>query len=150
MLNRLKAPEGAVKGKKRIGRGESSGRGKTSGKGNKGQRARSGRGIKRGFEGGQMPLQRRTPKRGFTNIFKTNCSVLNVGRLSGEFPPGSTVTPDSLVEKGLLKNNKRPVKILGDGEINVALTVKANMFSQRAVAKIEAAGGKAEVIEGGV
>jgi len=104
---------------------------------------------------GVLPISSRlivpwTPKRGFTNIFKTNCSVLNVGRLSEEFPPGSAVTPDSLVEKGLLKNNKRPVKILGDGEINVALTVKANMFSQRAVAKIEAAGGKAEVIEGGV
>ncbi|MBI5598526.1 MAG: 50S ribosomal protein L15 [Deltaproteobacteria bacterium] len=146
MLDRLKAPEGAVKRKKRLGRGEGSGRGKTAGRGNKGQRARTGGGTKAGFEGGQMPLQRRTPKRGFTNIFKHVYSVLNVGRLAGVFSSGDIVNAQTLVGKGLLKTTGLPFKVLGEGDIKIPLTVRAGMFSKSAKAKIEAAGGKAEVV----
>jgi large subunit ribosomal protein L15 len=146
MLDRLKAPKGSRKRPKRVGRGEASGWGRCSGRGDKGQRSRSGSGKKAGFEGGQMPLQRRLPKRGFTNIFRTSYTVLNVSALSGKFSSGDTVDIEALVEKGLVKKGKKPVKVLGDGEINIPLTVRANMFTKSAREKIQAAGGKAEVV----
>ncbi|MBI5560367.1 MAG: 50S ribosomal protein L15 [Deltaproteobacteria bacterium] len=148
MLDKLKPPHGAAKKRKRVGRGESSGWGKTAGKGNKGQRARSGgkKGLV-GFEGGQMPFQRRLPKRGFTNIFKKEYSILNVGGLAGAFSSGDTVDMAMLVKKGLLKNKRRPVKILGSGDIKIPLTVKADIFSAQAKSKIEAAGGRVETVE---
>lgn len=145
MLNRLKAPKGANQKRTRVGRGEGSGLGKTSGKGGKGQTARTGGNIKPGFEGGQMPLQRKLPKRGFTNIFRVEYQVINIGTIAGAFKAGETVDPAALVEKGFLKR-KLPVKVLGEGEVKTALNVKANMFSKSAVEKITAAGGKAEVI----
>jgi large subunit ribosomal protein L15 len=146
MLDRLKPPKGSRKKAKRVGRGEASGWGRTSGRGDKGQRSRSGGGTKAGFEGGQMPLQRRLPKRGFTNIFRTTYSILNVGALSEKFSSGDTVDIGALIEKGLVKKKKRPVKVLGKGDISMPLTVRANMFTKGARAKIEAAGGKAEVV----
>ena len=146
MLDRLKAPKGSRKSKKRVGRGESSGWGKTSGRGHKGQNSRSGGGTRPGFEGGQMPLQRRLPKRGFTNIFKTEYSIMNVGRLEGAFEAGDTIDTEALIAKGLLKKKGLPLKVLAVGELKAALTVKANVFSKAAKTEIEAAGGKAEVI----
>jgi large subunit ribosomal protein L15 len=146
MLDRLKPPKGSRKKAKRVGRGEASGWGRTSGRGDKGQRSRSGGGTKAGFAGGQMPLQRRLPKRGFTNIFRTTYSILNVGALSEKFSSGDTVDIGALIEKGLVKKKKRPVKVLGKGDISMPLTVRANMFTKGARAKIEAAGGKAEVV----
>lgn len=146
MLDRLSPPEGAVKKKKRLGRGRASGLGKTSGRGHKGQRSRAGSGVKPGFEGGQMPLQRRLPKRGFTNIFRVENQCVNIGDLAGAFKAGETIDPVILVEKGMVKHRKGPVKVLGTGEISIALTIKANAFSGTAISKIEAAGGKAEVI----
>jgi large subunit ribosomal protein L15 len=146
MLDRLKRPEGSRKKPKRVGRGEASGWGRCSGRGNKGQRSRSGGGTKAGFEGGQMPLQRRLPKRGFTNIFRTTYSILNVATLSKKFTPGDTVDIEALSKKGLVKKKKRPVKVLGSGDISIPLTVKVKMFTKSARAKIEAAGGKAEVV----
>ncbi len=146
MLNRLKAPEGSRKRKKRVGRGEGSGLGKTSGRGAKGQNSRSGGGVKAGFEGGQMPLQRRLPKRGFVNIFRVKCRIVNISDIVAAFGPGQPVDPESLLEKGLIKGRKGPIKVLANGEIKDSLTIKANMFSKRAVEKIEAAGGKAEVV----
>lgn len=145
MLNRLKAPKGANQKKTRRGRGEGSGLGKTSGRGGKGQTARTGGNIKPGFEGGQMPLQRRLPKRGFTNIFKTEYQIVNVGSIGEAFKAGETADPATMLEKGLLKR-KLPLKVLGKGEIKTALTVKAMSFSKSAVEKIKAAGGSAEVI----
>ncbi|MBI5885655.1 MAG: 50S ribosomal protein L15 [Deltaproteobacteria bacterium] len=146
MLDRLKAPKGAVKNRKRVGRGEGGGSGKTSGKGGKGQTARSGGSIKPGFEGGQMPLQRRLPKRGFTNIFKVKARIVNLGRIAECFAKGAVVTPQVLEEKGLIRSGKGPVKVLGEGEFGKALTIKAGMFSASAIDKIKAAGGAAEVI----
>lgn len=146
MLDRLKPPAGAVKRKKRLGRGHGSGLGKTSGHGHKGQNARSGGGVKPGFEGGQMPLHRRIPKRGFTNIFRVKSRIVNVGDLARAFGPGETVEAAAIVEKGLVKGKRGPIKVLGTGDINVALTVKVNGFSKTALEKIQAAGGKAEVI----
>lgn len=145
MLDKLKAPKGANKKKTRVGRGEGSGLGKTSGRGGKGQTARSGGNIKPGFEGGQMPLQRRVPKRGFTNIFRVKYRIVNLGDIAGAFKSGETVDSASVAEKGLSKG-KGPLKVLGNGEVKVALTVKANAFSKSAIEKIKAAGGKAEVI----
>ncbi|OGP15400.1 MAG: 50S ribosomal protein L15 [Deltaproteobacteria bacterium GWA2_54_12] len=145
MLDRLKAPKGANQKKTRRGRGEGSGLGKTSGRGGKGQTARSGGNIKPGFEGGQMPLQRKLPKRGFTNIFRTAYQVVNIGAIAKAFKAGETVDPASILDKGLIKR-KMLVKILGEGEITVAVTVKANSFSKSAIDKITAAGGVAEVI----
>lgn len=141
------AEGGGVKPKKRLGRGPGSGLGKTSGRGHKGQNARSGGGVRPGFEGGQMPLFRRLPKRGFTNVFKKQYAVVNVDDLN-RFESGAEITPDILIASGLVKKAKAKdgVRILGTGEINVALTVKANHFSKTAAEKIEAAGGKAEVI----
>ncbi len=146
MLDRLRPPEGAVKKKKRLGRGRASGLGKTSGRGHKGQRSRAGSGVKPGFEGGQMPLQRRLPKRGFTNIFRVENQCVNIGVLAEIFKSGETVDPVILVEKGMAKSRKGPVKVLGAGDISIPLTIKANAFSASAISKIEAAGGKAEVI----
>jgi len=146
MLDRLRPPEGAVKKKKRLGRGRASGLGKTSGRGHKGQRSRAGSGVKPGFEGGQMPLQRRLPKRGFTNIFRVENRSVNIGAIAGIFNAGDTIDPAILLEKGLIKGRKGPVKILGSGEITIPLTIKANAFSSSAITKIEAAGGSLEVI----
>jgi len=133
--------------RKRLGRGDSSGHGGTSTKGHKGQKSRSGLFGKPGFEGGQMPLQRRLPKRGFTNIFRSEYSVVNVGRLSG-LPGGTEVTPEWLKEKGLVRKSCGLVKVLGSGEIGSPIVVRAHAFSESARAKIEAAGGRAEVIRG--
>jgi large subunit ribosomal protein L15 len=147
-LNNLKAPEGATHKKKRVGRGPGSGLGKTAGRGNKGQKSRSGYSRMRGFEGGQMPLHRRLPKRGFTNIFKREWAEVNLADLEKQFDAGASVTPDALVEKGLVRKSKaKAVVVLGQGELNKSLTVSAHRFSSTAKQKIEAAGGKAEVIE---
>ncbi len=144
-LHELKSPQGAKKKAKRVGRGMSSGHGKTAGRGHKGQKARSGGGVRPGFEGGQMPLQRRIPKRGFTNIFKKEYSIVYLERLN-MFEEGSTVTPELLAQAGIIKKQGERVKILGNGEIGKPLTVKAHKFSKTAAQRIEAAGGKAEVI----
>ena len=146
MLDRLRPPKGAQKKKKRLGRGMGSGLGKTSGKGHKGQNSRTGGGVKPGFEGGQMPLHRRLPKRGFTNIFQVRSRIVNLSEISRVFEAGSTVEPATLIDKGLIKARGGPVKILGEGEVAGAFTVKANLFSKKAIEKIEAAGGKAEVV----
>ena len=146
-LNNLKAPPGATHKKKRVGRGPGSGLGKTSGRGNKGQKSRSGYSGMRGFEGGQMPLHRRLPKRGFTNIFKRQWAEVNLADLEKAFDAGATVTPESLVERGLVRRAmQKSVVILGQGELKKSLTVSAHRFSKSAKEKIEAAGGKVEVI----
>jgi large subunit ribosomal protein L15 len=138
---------GGSKPKKRVGRGIGSGYGKTSGKGHKGQNARSGGGVRPGFEGGQMPLFRRLPKRGFTNIFAKEFAVINIEDLN-RFAEDTVVTPELLISEGLVKKAKVKdgIKVLGDGELAKKLTVKAHKFSKTAVEKIEAAGGKVEVI----
>jgi len=130
---------------KRIGRGHGSGNGKTAGKGHKGQNARSGSGVRIGFEGGQMPLARRIPKRGFKNIFATKYATVNVSDLN-KFKDGTVVDTELLVASGLVKKVENGVKILGNGELTANLTVKAAKFSQSAIEKIEKAGGKAEVM----
>ena len=145
-LHELSPAEGSKKSVKRIGRGAGSGQGKTAGKGHKGQKARAGRGMRPGFEGGQMPLQRRIPKRGFNNIFAKEIAAVNVAALDKAFEDGATVTIDALIEKGLIKKALDGVKVLGNGEISKKLTVQVNSFSDSAKQKIEAAGGKAEVI----
>ncbi len=145
-LHDLAPATGSTKERKRIGRGPASGQGKTAGKGHKGQLARAGRGMRAGFEGGQMPLQRRIPKRGFNNIFATEMAITNIATLDKYFEDGATVTIDALIEKGIVKKTLDGVKILGNGEISKKLTVQANAFSDSAKSKIEAAGGKAEVI----
>ena len=144
-LTQLTATPGSTKERKRIGRGYGSGTGKTAGKGHKGQKARAGRGQRPGFEGGQMPLQRRVPKRGFNNIFAKEIVSLNVGTLN-QFEDGAVVDAAALVETGILRKSCDGVKILANGELKKKLTVKATAFSEAAKAKIEAAGGKAEVI----
>lgn len=147
-LHELRPAEGGgVKKRKRVGRGIGSGTGKTSGKGHKGQNARSGGGVRPGFEGGQMPLFRRLPKRGFTNIFAKEIASINVEALN-RFDANTEITPELLFETGLVKEAKAKdgIKILGGGEIDRPLTVKAHFFSASAVEKIQAAGGKAEVI----
>ena len=143
-LHDLKPAVGATTAPKRLGRGTGSGLGKTSGKGHKGAKARSGGGKRPGFEGGQMPLTMRLPKRGFTNNFRTEYATVNVERLN-IFEDGATVTPVELIESGILKNVQDGVKILGNGEITKKLTVQANKFTATAKEKIEAAGGKVEV-----
>lgn len=145
-LHELSPANGSTKARKRIGRGAGSGQGKTAGKGHKGQKARAGRGMRPAFEGGQMPLARRIPKRGFVNIFRTEMAIVNVAALEKAFEAGETVTIEALVEKGLVKKVLDGVKVLGNGEITKALTVQANAFSESAKQKIEAAGGKTEVI----
>lgn len=144
-LDELKPAAGSSKKRKRVGRGDGSGHGKTSCRGHKGQGARSGGNVQPGFEGGQMPLQRRLPKRGFHNPFRIEMSVVNLGQLES-FPAGVEVTPESLSQRGLLTGKQRRVKILGEGALSKALTVKAHGFSAKAKEKIEAAGGKAELI----
>lgn len=144
-LHEFEAVKGATKNPKRKGRGSASGLGKTAGRGHKGQKARSGGGVRLGFEGGQMPLYRRIPKRGFTNIFRKEYVALNVSDLN-KIEDGTTVTPALLKELGMVKQLKDGVKILGDGELSKKLTVQAQSFTKSAVEKIEAAGGKAEVI----
>jgi large subunit ribosomal protein L15 len=144
-LNELKAPVGSHHRKKRVGRGEGSGHGKTSGKGNKGQRARSGGNIRPWFEGGQMPLQRRLPVRGFTNIFRKEYTIVNIEILS-IFPDNTVVTPKLLKSVGIIKKEKYGVKILGEGELDKSLIVKAHCFSKSAEEKIKEAGGRVEVI----
>jgi large subunit ribosomal protein L15 len=145
-LNNLRPPKGARKGRKRVGRGPGSGHGKTASRGSKGAKSRSGFRFKRGFEGGQMPLHRRVPKRGFTNPFRVEYAVVNLDTLAEVFEAGSSVTPDLLRERGLVRKMHVPVKVLGRGEISKKLTVKAHKFSGSAAEKIAAAGGVAEVI----
>lgn len=145
-LHTMYAQEGATKTRKRVGRGTGSGLGKTSGKGHKGQNARSGGGVRPGFEGGQLPLFRRLPKRGFTNaMFKTTYAVLNLDDLN-KFEENTEITPELLKEMGILKNQLNGVKILGNGTLEKKLIVKANQFSKKAKEEIEKLGGKAEVI----
>ncbi len=144
-LHELQAPPGANKRTKRVGRGIGSGHGKTSTRGHKGQKARAGGGVRPGFEGGQMPLQRRLPKRGFTNIFKKEYAIVNVKDLN-IFADGTEVTIELLQDAGIVKGIKDGVKILGDGDLDKQLTVKANRFSKQAEDKIAARGGKTEVI----
>lgn len=145
-LHSLRNVPGAVRAKKRVGCGESSGHGKTSGRGTKGQFARSGHKHKAGFEGGQMTLIRRLPKRGFNHASKVVFTTVNVSQLAS-FPAGTDVTPAGLVQAGVLRGEAERVKILGDGELDRRLTVKAHAFSASAKAKIEAAGGRCEVVE---
>ena len=146
-LNNLTASEGSNRPVKRIGRGPASGQGKTAGKGHKGQKARAGRGPRIGFEGGQMPLQRRIPKRGFNNIFAKEIAIVNVSDLNDKFEDGQEVDVNALVKSGLVKDKLDGVKVLGNGDITKKLTVKADHFSASAKEKIEAAGGKAVVQE---
>jgi large subunit ribosomal protein L15 len=144
-LEELKPSPGSTKKTKRVGRGPGSGSGKTAGKGHKGQKARSG-GVKpAGFEGGQMPLQRRIPKRGFTNIFRKEYAIVNLSELS-RLSGTDTVTPELLRQNGMINDIKDGLKILGTGELKQKLTVRAHKFSKSAMEKIQAAGGKAEVI----
>ncbi|HYM06816.1 MAG TPA: 50S ribosomal protein L15 [Terriglobales bacterium] len=142
-LSNIRAPKKATANKKRVGRGMGSGMGKTSTRGHKGQRSRSGSRMMRGFEGGQMPLHRRMPKRGFTNIFRQEFNIVNLEKLAalGE----TTITPDVLRKAGVIKG-KHPLKVLGDGELTIALTVHAHKFSKSAQEKITQAGGKFEVL----
>src|SRR5437899_969115 len=143
-LNDLKPPRGMKHPKKRIGRGQGSGNGKTAGRGHKGAKSRSGFKFKRGFEGGQMPLHRRVPKRGFHNPFRVEYDVINLDTLSERFAAGTVVTLDTLREAGLLPGGARRLKVLARGEISKALTVHAHKFSGKAAEKIAAAGGQAE------
>jgi large subunit ribosomal protein L15 len=145
-LSGLKPPKGAKHAKKRIGRGQGSGQGKTAGRGHKGAQSRSGYSRKRGFEGGQMPLHRRVPKRGFHNPFRVEYAVVNLDTLADRFEPGTVVTPDLLRERGLVREVGAPIKILARGEVGKALTVRAHKFSGKAAEKIAAAGGTAETL----
>ncbi len=148
-LNNLRPPKGMKHAKKRIGRGQGSGNGKTAGRGHKGAKSRSGFKFKRGFEGGQMPLHRRVPKRGFHNPFRVEYDIVNLDTLAEKFEVGAVVTPEALREAGLLPDTRgkgRPVKVLGRGEIGKALTVRAHKFSSAASEKIAAAGGQAEAL----
>ncbi|OXM83110.1 50S ribosomal protein L15 [Paenibacillus rigui] len=144
-LHELTSAPGSRSTRKRVGRGIGSGMGKTSTRGHKGQNSRSGGGVRPGFEGGQNPLYRRLPKRGFTNQFRKEFAIVNLTELN-KFAAGTEVTPELLLESGIVKNARDGIKILGNGEITVQLNVKANKFSQSAVDKIQAAGGKTEVI----
>ncbi len=143
-LHELSPAIGSKKEAKRVGRGHGSGNGKTAGKGHKGQKARAGRGMQIGFEGGQMPLQRRVPKRGFNNIFAEQVAIINVAALEA-FEDGAVVDNAALKSKGIIKKESIPVKVLGNGKLSKKLTVSVSAFSESAAKKIEAAGGKAEV-----
>lgn len=145
-LNEIRPAKGAVKKRKRIGSGPGSGHGKTSGRGHKGQKSRSGGGTPPWFEGGQMPLQRRVPKRGFTNIFKTRYQVVNLGSLNDKFEKGAKVTRGTLIEKGLVKNAALPVKILGGGELTVPLEIEIDAVSNTAMKAIMSAGGSIRLV----
>ncbi|MBP2079000.1 50S ribosomal protein L15 [Oceanobacillus polygoni] len=144
-LHELKATEGTRKERNRVGRGTASGNGKTSGRGHKGQKARSGGGVRPGFEGGQMPLFQRLPKRGFTNINRKDYSIVNLDTLN-RFEEGTEITPELLLEEGVVSKLNAGIKILGNGAIEKKLTVKAHKFSASAKEAIEAAGGQTEVI----
>ena len=146
-LSNLRPPKGATHSKKRIGRGQGSGQGVQAGRGHKGAKSRSGFKHKRGFEGGQMPLHRRVPKRGFHNLFRQAYEVVNLDALSDRFDAGTEVTPDLLREQGLVARSAERIKVLARGDISKALTVRAHKFSGSAAQKIAAAGGAAEVIE---
>jgi len=143
-LSNLKPPKGAKHAKKRIGRGQGSGNGKTAGRGHKGAKSRSGFKFKRGFEGGQMPLHRRVPKRGFHNPFRVEYEVVNLDTLAEKFEAGAVITPELLREQGMVGGGK--VKVLGRGDVNKALTVRVHKFSGKAAEKIAAAGGAAETL----
>ena len=145
-LGTLKPAPGSTKKRKRVGRGDGSGHGKTSCRGHKGQGSRSGGNVQPGFEGGQMPLQRRIPKHGFHNPFRRSWAVVNLGQLEA-FEAGSEVTPDALHERRLVRRKSEPVKVLGDGDFTKRLMIKAHAFSAKAKEKIESLGGKAELIE---
>jgi large subunit ribosomal protein L15 len=147
MLNDLRPPAGSRKKKKRVGRGSGSGHGGTSCRGHKGQNARSGGGVPPWFEGGQMPLQRRLPKRGFTNIFRSEYCIINVGDLTRFAEQQEIISPEFLKKNGHVKKMKSGLKVLGKGEITAPVHVQAHKFSKKAVEKIEKAGGKAEVLE---
>jgi large subunit ribosomal protein L15 len=144
-LNELKPPRGSRRKRKRIGRGDGSGHGGTATKGAKGQKARSGGSVKAGFEGGQMPLSRRLPKRGFKNLFRKNITIVNLGQLS-KYTTGETVDPEALLEQGIIKKIGDGVKILGKGNLDRPLKIKAHAVSSGAREKIESAGGSIEVI----
>lgn len=144
-LSDLKPPKGAKHAKKRVGRGQGSGNGKTAGRGHKGAKSRSGFTFKRGFEGGQMPLHRRVPKRGFHNPFRVEYQVVNLDTLAERFETGTVITPELLVERGLV-STKDGIKVLARGEVSKALTVRAHKFSGKAAEKLAAAGGTAEVV----
>jgi large subunit ribosomal protein L15 len=145
-LSNLGPAKGAKHSKKRVGRGQGSGNGKTAGRGHKGAQSRSGYKHKRGFEGGQMPLHRRVPKRGFHNLFREEYAVVNLDTLAEQFDAGSEITVDTLREQGLVRKGARKIKVLARGDISKALTVRAHKFSGKAAEKIAAAGGTAEVI----
>jgi len=145
-LSNLKPAKGAKQTRKRVGRGPGSGNGKTAGRGHKGAQSRSGYSFKRGFEGGQMPLHRRMPKRGFNNIFRTEYAVVNLDQLEGAFDSGATVTIEALRTAGLVHSRHTPVKVLGRGEVTKAFVVQAHKFSGKAAEKLAAAGGKAEAL----
>lgn len=145
-IHELTPAPGSTNPRKRLGRGHGSGLGKTSGRGHKGQKARSGGGVRVGFEGGQMPLARRVPKRGFNNIFAKPLEIVNVYSLEERFNSGETVTRELMLSRGVLSRCVHGVKILGEGELTKALTVEASAFSELAKAKIEHAGGKAQVV----
>jgi len=147
-LSNLRPPKGAKHSKMRVGRGHGSGQGKTAGRGHKGAQSRSGWGKKRGFEGGQMPLHRRVPKRGFNNPFRVEYAVVNLDTLVEVFDAGSDVTPELLRERGLVREKRALIKVLGRGDVTKKLTVRAHKFSGTAAEKIAAAGGVAEVIAG--
>lgn len=144
-LHELKPADGSTKNRKRLGRGVGSGWGKTAGRGTKGHNSRSGGGVRPGFEGGQMPIHRRLPKRGFTNIFRKEFAIINVSDLA-RFEAGAVVDEAALVQNGLVKGRRDGIKLLGNGAIDIALTVKLNAVSRSAKEKVEAAGGTVEVI----
>jgi len=146
-LNNIRPPKGAKRPRKRVGRGPGSGHGKTASRGHKGAQSRSGFRFKRGFEGGQMPLHRRVPKRGFHNPFRVEYAVVNLDTLAEVFEAGSAVTPDVLRERGLVRRARARIKVLGRGDITKKLTVQAHKFSGSAAEKIAAAGGTAEVLD---
>jgi large subunit ribosomal protein L15 len=145
-LNNLRPPKGAKHAKKRIGRGQGSGNGKTAGRGHKGAKSRSGFKFKRGFEGGQMPLHRRVPKRGFHNPFRVEYEVVNLDTLTARFDAGTVVTPALLHEHGLVSGADRLIKVLARGDMGKALTIRAHKFSGKAAEKIAAAGGTVEAL----
>jgi large subunit ribosomal protein L15 len=145
-LSNLKPSAGSKKNKKRVGRGHGTGQGGQAGRGHKGAQSRSGFKFKRGFEGGQMPLHRRVPKRGFHNPFRTEYAVVNLDVLSDRFDAGTVITPDLLRERGLIHSARQPIKVLARGDMSKQLTVRAHKFSGKAAEKIAAAGGSVEVI----
>ncbi len=148
-LSDLAPAPGATRARKRLGRGTGSGHGKTAGRGHKGRGARSGGNTPPGYEGGQMPLQRRLPKHGFRNPFRQEFSIVNLGQLEEHFDAGTVVDGEALRAKGLVRGLQRPIKILADGALTKALTVKANKFSAAAIARLQASGGTAEVVQRG-